>query len=556
MGFFQTIAQTVHVFKSDTSDLERGLKKIQGEEKKAAQATLDTMKARNTAIDQWTTRLANGNQILELATKAIQFGAEAWGEYEKAATKAGGAQAEKAKQMRDAMDQWNESMKQTKIAIGSLVAEMAPLIASLAKTLGLIVQIGGVAAELPGLAAGGAAEAAGGSGSSAKKWGSKYFWRVNPATAVWALGSDALGAASGGLDTAYNGEFFPVAEGYSVPDVKRYQRDKKAFEQQMLEKRLYDELGYDVTYKGGGVNQFTAPGMQAGPEWRPYYNETYGKKGGAIDVNVISISNEKRAGYGTGAFDDRGGVGYFGGGGIDYTDLSGIGAPGRTVQSGSDTVARMRKEMGWDASFYEGLADSNLREMKTSIIEQAFGPLDEVEAYQQAIGLLAESTNALTAALQGGFDAWVNGSKTAAQAFKSSMGQVVMALASNMFAHALSEGALAIGSLAAMDFKGAGAHAIAAAKYGATGIAIGAIARATGASGWGGGGQGGGGYGGGGGGSYGGGGGGGYGPRPDTTTHVYVGDLIRNDRFQRQEIDRQVRRARKESGTTSVVEDN
>lgn len=104
-----------------------------------------------------------------------------------------------------------------------------------------------------------------------------------------------------------------------------------------------------------------------------------------------------------------------------------------------------------------------------SQLAQMFGPLEEFNAYREAFDML-------TGASMAAFDAWITGSKSAGEAFQAFIADALRALAKELGIQALKHGAYALGSLAFMDFRGAGQHAAAAAAFGVGAVAAGGAA--------------------------------------------------------------------------------
>ncbi len=184
--------------------------------------------------------------------------------------------------------------------------------------------------------------------------------------------------------------------------------------------------------------------------------------GGGAD-NSISYETESR----TGGYGGYGGA--LGGAGVDF----GLGALAPVLNA---TDARINKQQG--------------------IITSIFGEPKEFDLYAAKFQMLADSVGVFSGALQAGFEAWKSGSMSATEALEGVFKATISGLASTMFAHALEEGALAVGALARgiggnpQGFVEAAAHGKAAAGYAAAGIGIGAIARGLGGGGSGGGGGG------------------------------------------------------------------
>lgn len=104
-----------------------------------------------------------------------------------------------------------------------------------------------------------------------------------------------------------------------------------------------------------------------------------------------------------------------------------------------------------------------------SILKKMFGEPQEFEAYAEGLGMLQNAGRAA-------FEALITGSGSAAEAFKAMIAQNMMSLASEMFGRSIYEAAMAVGSLAMYDFKGAALHGKAAAMYAVGAGALGMIA--------------------------------------------------------------------------------
>lgn len=103
-----------------------------------------------------------------------------------------------------------------------------------------------------------------------------------------------------------------------------------------------------------------------------------------------------------------------------------------------------------------------------SILKKMFGEPQEFEAYAEGLGMLQNAGRAA-------FEALITGSGSAGEAFKAMIAQNMMSLASEMFGRSIYEAAMAVGSLAMYDFKGAALHGKAAAMYAAGAGALGMI---------------------------------------------------------------------------------
>lgn len=103
-----------------------------------------------------------------------------------------------------------------------------------------------------------------------------------------------------------------------------------------------------------------------------------------------------------------------------------------------------------------------------SILKKMFGEPQEFEAYAEGLGMLQNAGRAA-------FEALITGSGSAGEAFKAMIAQNMMSLASEMFGRSIYEAAMAVGSLAMYDFKGAALHGKAAAMYAVGAGALGMI---------------------------------------------------------------------------------
>lgn len=104
-----------------------------------------------------------------------------------------------------------------------------------------------------------------------------------------------------------------------------------------------------------------------------------------------------------------------------------------------------------------------------SVLKKMFGEPEEFQVYAEGLGMLQNAGRAA-------FEALITGSGSAGEAFKAMIAQNMMSLASEMFGRSIYEAAMAVGSLAMYDFKGAALHGKAAAMYAAGAGALGMIA--------------------------------------------------------------------------------
>ncbi len=116
----------------------------------------------------------------------------------------------------------------------------------------------------------------------------------------------------------------------------------------------------------------------------------------------------------------------------------------------------------------ERLAGHRQRESK---LASMFGPLEEFNAYKMAF-------DTLSGAIGASMTAWIDGSKSAGEAFKAFIGEAVKGLAIQMTVEALKHGAYALGSLAFGDLRGAATHGKAAAAFAAGAVVAAGAAKA------------------------------------------------------------------------------
>lgn len=109
-----------------------------------------------------------------------------------------------------------------------------------------------------------------------------------------------------------------------------------------------------------------------------------------------------------------------------------------------------------------------------SVLRSMFGDPAEINLYASGLDMLKESGVAA-------FQAMMTGSESAGAAFKKMLASNMMGLASEMFGKSIYHGAMALGSLAMLDGRGAAMHGAAAGKYAAGAVLLGGIAASMGA---------------------------------------------------------------------------
>lgn len=477
-------------FKSTQSQLENAAAAMVAFERAGFDAAQSTEKVREAILNGNIGPLKALGVNLDMAkTKQEQF-AQLQTVLAQKAREAGDAHAGAGEAFKRASVEYDNAMRSIKIALGELVAGLAPLISALAKVAGLVADVVSAAGSAVGSIHAGMSIT-----DDLKKMIKGY---ITPEMAALIAGrEDAYRARSAEGTARFNSD----READDAP--RGYGRQSQALQEYGRRQRRMrgrKSGGGGEYYFGGVDNQdYVAPGSQ-------YY--------GSVENRTDT------AGRPIGFSTDLGG-GSFGGGLAD--------APGAGFGGSADALAKLAAEFNHVGT--------------QSMLSKAFGPISEFDAYAKAF-------STLTGSLEAGFSAWIDGSMSAGAAIKKFFADSIKAMASEMFAKAIQHGAYALGSLAFGDMKGAATHGLAAAKFGAGAVAIGALAKTMG------------------GGSAGAGASGGGAPnvtggggssRPVTSSapiNVYVGDVFADDnpRARAGRVQRAVRMATR--GSSNVTWDN
>jgi len=450
VSLFQQVAETILKFRVDVADAKRGLKELQGEEKRAAEASIKLSEAQNNRIESAAKAITKFNVVMKLGTEAINFAGDAWKAYEKHARAAGGADEAKARSFRSAMQTWDEGLNSLKVAIGRMVVALAPL-----------VELAGQIIKYASDAIGFIPELLGNNGKGPMVPGQLTFeqWTgkklpsgfIFDNTRADQLARQVSAIAGSGLISASA----ITTKGYV--DSVRGNVELDPLQQVALD--FLRSQGY-----AGGLSGAT--GQNAFKQNWKFQKPTAasGRNRGSIPVEY---DTESRSG-GPDSFS-----GTLGAAGSDYGPSVG---PARFGVDQLDYGA-----FGRDA------AASLDAFRKQTMLETIFGPPETFDLYVAKFELLGNVMTSFTGALSAGFEAWVSGSKTATEAIKGVFADTIKSIASSLFAHAIEHGVAAIGSLAFGDLRGAALHGKAAAGYAAGAVAVGAIARELGGGGSGGG---------------------------------------------------------------------
>lgn len=486
--------------KVDTSDAKRGLRELTGEEKKAAQAALALQEAQNKKYDSLAKGIAKYTVGLQLATKAVSIAGDAWKAYEKQAMAAGGADAKRAQEFRKAIDKFDQGLNQFKVGLGSLVVAFGPVLNVLGDALGLLGRLGN--------ALGGASrdewerrlrEARTGQWDNRGQWARDNAQRAPvdaPQWGDWRQGATPeereklLGIEATALATQHLRQFSSLKGFHSTQigigrNMANLDKLNTAIEKSM------GDFGDEITEKLARtayhqINAMVPGGIGTMQNWLSRFNlkkKTKGSGGG------FTLSGAEASG---GTFTPG------------YSDLTDYGKEQQFQRRMADMQGRRDTQRWADSIQPEGdqrianmLAESksNLaasgaldfdpqkfmaglrRDKKESILTDIFGPVEEFDLYREKMTLLSEATEIFGGAIQGSFDAWIQGSISGTQAIKKFFSDSISAIASSLMAHAIEHGAAAIGALAWGNLPGAAVHGKAAAAYAAGAITVGAFAR-------------------------------------------------------------------------------
>jgi hypothetical protein len=512
-------SKVLTVFKADVSDMKSGLKDLQGEEKKLAQAQLDAANQRNSSMDDWVKRLGNVNQALELVGRAVGFAGDALKAYAselRLEAAAGSANVDKlsdafgglftrhevltfaAQTQRGVMKLNQEQMETLAKATVSLTragfdqedvyqklkdAAIGLKVGGL-DDLGIAVEKGSTDAETMSNMMEGLNKVI----HENKGLTSTAADDVTRLGVAWANAKDSLMSYAGAsmtLGGMKEGRGF----GFDAANVLTFGQAGRNLDNRKTREANATGAARDAAMSGIGSST---------DEWGNYVGPTdawatadgdgrldeasfYTFTNGVLQ-KIPKVKKKGTGGGGRGKPDTRA---------KDRTDLlvsqleSEIenADPNSVVDGmggGYDSLMNTPGMGGIDIEGeYQKLIDAQRRiteqnyeafratEQQT-FLESTFGKLEDFDAYAAAFQMLSGGVSA-------SMDAWISGSMSAGQAFKKFIGDALKGLASQLAVEALKHGAYALGSLAFGDVSGAGRHAAAAAAFGA-GAAAAAIA--------------------------------------------------------------------------------
>lgn len=437
MGFADTtmLTSTVMVrYKWDTTDAKAKVKEMAGLEKTYQQALVDTMEQQNKRTENLAKNLAKVAGVVMLVGKGIGFAADAWKAYEKSALAAGGADAEKAKKFRAALDAMDASLNKIMVSVGGLVAELAPLVQ--------------IAAGLVDVIAAG--------------------------IGLLNKGAGAIRDALPGGDT----DLLPYAAGGSagfssevLNDLQRIQRRRAQVNDYVY--KPSGENPWDVRRRQDAEQkrkreEAARAGFNLGAAEAPGYTPGYGDLSEYGRDQVI----QRRLAQKQWELDTQ-----------RQMDMISRGVAGGGGENDFARNIRMSGALGFDP---EGFMRDLTAQRKGSIFESVFGAPEEIDVYREKLDGLQGVLSSFTDAALQSFEAWKDGSMTAVEAVKALPRAMLSSMATMAAQKALWHVAEMVESVIPGVFfnpAAAAGHAKVAAIWGGVAVGAGAAARALGGSG-------------------------------------------------------------------------
>jgi hypothetical protein len=375
----------------------------------------------------------------------------------------GGAYNKAGDDVQRAGVQWTNALSSVKVAIGALVAEMGPLLESLASAVGLIAQV---------------------AGSSTGKKIITNAWRLLPHGQVWTAGQALYGALSGGGGGGGGGAgaddpVRTLARQFMGPDTGgrgAFAGSYRATPQWAMDLARQTLGGQVVNGVRGALGAQFGP-APTGPSWlgrsigdltgqgRARFNEDYYSRLGA------ALGDRSRGRGGAGGYSlDAAEID-----GWNERDIYGLGGDPDWAAGMARNDARLSGRHLAESGF--GGMDLDMAGAKASAgaarqsrLEEMFGPVSDFDAYAKGFQLLETAVGSA-------FDAWMTGAKGLGAAMKEAVAGFAKSLAMEALMQTLRHGAYALGSLAFGDVRGAAAHGISAAKWGAVAVVAGGAAK-------------------------------------------------------------------------------
>lgn len=454
MAVGEIFAKGLVVIKGDTSHARAEVAKLSLEEQKAAKARIKAQEEHNAALER-------SNQRFQLYAAGAVAGwvliSKSVKTYEEHLKSLGASGESELKRIKGASDALTGAQKNLEIAIAKVALEAAPA----AKALGSMAQemanlVGGVAAfiakvkEMPVPGGGSVGDYVGAA------WNAGSWWNEN-----WSPWGMSKNIAMGGANWIGGGKTDPLGRSDAEAEARvlsRYADTSTPGAAYLDPQQRQDAIFYLETALARAESALRR-GNKAGARAR----RGRGGRGGGAAVDPYAAASAD-------IFGQIGATSGYSSGRYSQEDLDAIGL-------GAEPVA---PAMGWEGvsvpqSVLDNLARTQeelLGDRRQTMLESIFGPVEEVDAYAVAF-------QGLETVVSAGFEAWISGSKSVGAAMKEALHGFAKNLAGEALLQALRHGAYALGSLAFGDAKGAAAHGISAAKWGAVAVAAGVVGKVT-----------------------------------------------------------------------------
>lgn len=421
------VSKQLIVVKADTSQAKAAIKELSAVEQKAAKDRVEAQEKQNATMERNAQKFA-----LYVAGAAAGWSLLSSGlkKYEERLVSMGSKGESELKRLRDMTGGLSQAQDNLQVAIGKVALAAAPAAKALGDMANELANIvGGVASLIDQIPGGGAI-------GTGLKWSRRA---ANPmAMAGWALGEarDRFGGSSGGV-----GAWFA-------------NREVDAFELVMSEAEAAN---------GGGLSSEEQRQVEM-QKWAQQARLRAARKkkpkgGGGFTLNGTDLDQGATVNYDQDMLRRNA---------LNDFRWEGVAVP----QSALDNINAAYNEAGIEDSMRRALEMADAAKQRESLLASVFGDVSEFDLYKTAWQGLEEVVSA-------GFSAWIDGSKSVGTAMKEALHGFAKNLAGEALLQALRHGAYALGSLAFGDMKGAAAHGISAAKWGAVAVAAGVVGKVT-----------------------------------------------------------------------------
>jgi hypothetical protein len=442
MGLFEQTAKVKMTYVVDTTQARAEIKGLSGVQREAARKQLADIEATNKKIKEQAEGMKDTADKLGLigaataaATMLAVKSLEAFGK----------ANAENAKQVARVTGAWNKGVNELLVGLGAVVMRFGPMIQAAGEFLGVIGKIVDKLEQADNAAG---FLSMGGAMGRAKREANKAAKRTGMKFGGGPLSFDAPGAISGSIKSliaaaraAMGGDVWAAGE-IEMPEMDMRSSPKKAGAPKSFSNKT------DVSAM---IAQIEAELAQAEAD----------RTSGMIRSSVFG---EDEIGGRVGASKERAAI-----------DIA--------LSQFNGTVGELQKRIDETYTDFKGAQSK-------SFLEAIFGPVEEFDNYRMQMELLQGTVGNLTNALSAGFGAWIDGSESVSAAIKRALAESLKASAMQMFAESVKHGAMALGSLAFQDYRGAAQHGKAAAVALAGAALVGSLAKGAYSAGWAGGGGG------------------------------------------------------------------